>query len=81
MFCEFLEESAHLAQEIVQSILGPVVLPSSNCALHNPNSQQLDWTVYCIVLGVNQPPSSMDYALCSLGSRSPKLLAEIAQPS
>jgi len=37
------------------------------------------WTVQCIVLAVNQPPDSPNYALHSFGSQSPSLPMKIAQ--
>ena len=81
LFCAFMEDSGYLSQEIAQICPRAAVLPNYNCAMRNPTSLQLDWTMHCIVPIVSQSLSSLDYSLCSLGSRSPNLPDEIAQPS
>ena len=80
-FAHFQREVAAWPKKLCKSVPRPAVLPSWNCASCNPNSQQPNWTVYCIVPIVIQSPNSPECALCSLSSQSLYLPFKIVQPS
>ena len=80
-FAHFRRTVAAWPKKLRKYVPRPIVLPNWNCALCNDNSQQPDRSAHCTLPVVSQSPSSPGYALSNLGSWSPDLPIEIAQPS
>lgn len=81
LHCIILRESDCRPRKLHNAVSERATITSLDCALRNSSSQQLDWTAHYIVPTISQSPSSPDYALHSLGTLSPDLSVEIAQPS